>query len=243
MSAGTLPFEFLALFGLGFLISLGHCIGMCGPLQGAFSIARGRKGRGWRLAGALAAYHAGRLLSYGTLGAIFGLMGSVLVLGGRARAWQGGLSILTGMIMLPLGLGLLGWLPTARWIEGNPLARRISSRLARLLAGPAAGTSLLLGLANGFLPCGPVYTAGLTATSTASPWLGFLAMIFYGTGTLPVLLAFGWGSALLGRPSPLRILGKVAAVLVLLIGVQLMLRGMAAFGLFPHWRIGKVVFW
>ena len=53
----------------------------------------------------------------------------------------------------------------------------------------------LLGVANGFLPCGPVYTVALTAAATGSAAKGALAMLFFGLGTVPVLLALGLGAA------------------------------------------------
>jgi uncharacterized protein len=244
LNAETLPFEFLALFGVGFLISLGHCIGMCGPLQGAFALTRGQQGqRGWRLLITLLVYHGGRLFSYGLLGTLFGLVGAAVLLGSNARSWQGGLSLFAGMIMLPLGFGLMGWLPTVRWMENNPVSRRVTGLVARLLASPASSATLVLGLANGFLPCGPVYTAGLTAASTGNPWQGFLAMIFYGMGTVPVMLAFGLGGTRLLQSRNRPLLQKIAALLVLVIGIQLMMRGMAAFDLVPHLKFGEVVFW
>jgi uncharacterized protein len=244
LSADTVPFEFLALFGVGFLISLGHCIGMCGPIQGAFAVARGKQGqRGWRMLGTLLLYHGGRLFSYGVLGVLFGMLGAAVLFGSNARSWQGGLSLFAGLIMLPLAFGLMGWLPTIRWVENNPLSRKTTGIVAKLLASPTTSASLVLGLANGFLPCGPVYTAGLTAASTGNPWQGFLAMLFYGMGTVPVMVGFGFGGARLLQSRNRPLLQKFAALLVLIIGVQLVMRGFAAFDLVPHLKFGELVFW
>ena len=67
------------LFLSGFLGSLGHCLGMCGPLVMAYSlhIRPGDPSRQLPLkaiwAGGIAhhlAFHAGRILTYGLLGAL-----------------------------------------------------------------------------------------------------------------------------------------------------------------------------
>jgi sulfite exporter TauE/SafE len=145
--------------------------------------------------------------------------------------------------MLPLAFGLMGWLPTIRWVENNPLSRKTTGIVAKLLASPTTSASLVLGLANGFLPCGPVYTAGLTAASTGNPWQGFLAMLFYGMGTVPVMVGFGFGGARLLQSRNRPLLQKFAALLVLIIGVQLVMRGFAAFDLVPHLKFGELVFW
>ncbi len=97
-----------------------------------------------------------------------------------------------------------------------------------------------LGVANGFLPCGPVYVVALGAMAAGSPWRGAGAMLLFGAGTVPVMLALSLG---VGRLSP-RVQGRfnrVAAVLVLLIAAQLLLRGAAAFGWVGHLRFGEVV--
>jgi len=47
----------------GLLGGFGHCIGMCGPLVGAFALASGSLGPRRSMAGQLA-YHAGRVTTY-----------------------------------------------------------------------------------------------------------------------------------------------------------------------------------
>ena len=61
----------LAFFA-GALTSL-HCAGMCGPI--ACSLTAMKKDESSRI-GAATAYHAGRLISYTSVGAIFGYFGS-----------------------------------------------------------------------------------------------------------------------------------------------------------------------
>ena len=67
-------------------------------------------------------------------------------------------------------------------------------------------------------------------------------MALYGAGTVPVLLVFGLGAGRLG-PGVRRRLQGVGAFLVLVVGLQLMLRAAAAWGWIGHARVGEVVFW
>jgi len=51
---------------------------------------------------------------------------------------------------------------------------------------------LLIGMLNGFLPCGLVYLALASATATGS-WLeGALLMLMFGMGTIPLMLSLSY---------------------------------------------------
>ena len=102
-----------------------------------------------------------------------------------------------------------------------------------------AGAWFLLGAANGFLPCGPVYAVA-AGTVAARPLAGAAAMLFFGLGTIPALLAFALGAARIG-PAAQRRFNRLAAVVVLVIGAQLILRGAAALGWVGHLRFGSLV--
>ncbi len=241
MDPTTAPFDFLVLATMGFTISLGHCVGMCGPLVTAFSVSQksiARKTSPLWLR--LLLYHGGRVFSYMLLGSAMGLVGSTIYLAGEGRRIQGILSIGVAILMLLLGLGLLGWLPTERWVEGGLWQRWIGPRLRGLLAARTTPRIWLLGMANGFLPCGPVLAALMTAAATASPAKGLVTMLAFGAGTVPVLWILGMGTGQLSVR--LRVFfNRVGAVMVLLIAAQLLLRGLAAWELVAHLRFGEVV--
>ena len=74
----------LLLLSTGLVISLGHCIGMCGPLVGAYSAAQRSGERSvWRMLPALLIYHVGRLLAYALIGLALGFVGSATRLAGN----------------------------------------------------------------------------------------------------------------------------------------------------------------
>lgn len=243
LSPETLPLDVVLLAGTGLAISLGHCIGMCGPLVGAFTVRQKALGiEGWRLLPHLLLYHAGRLLGYAAIGFALGLLGSATLLTTDGKPAQGALSLVVGVFMLLLGLGLAGWLPTQRWVESGPLQRFVVRRMGGLLDADTPGRRFTLGLGNGFLPCGPVYTIALTAAAAGDGLRGALAMLAFGIGTLPVLLLLGMGvGQLAGRLR--RFFNALGAVLVLLLAVQLILRGLAAWNVVPHLRFGEFVVW
>jgi len=142
--------------------------------------------------------------------------------------------------MALMGLGLAGWLPAPRRLESARLTAFIGNRLRGLLARRGPLARLAMGMANGFLPCGPVYAVAIGGMAAGSAGRGALAMLLFGAGTVPVLLALGLGA---GRLSP-RLQGRfnrIAALLVIVIGLQLLLRGMAAFGWIGHLRWGEFV--
>jgi len=239
----AMPFTFALLAGTGVAISLGHCVGMCGPLVGAVSVSQRADGAGsLTLFLRLLVYHLGRLSGYMFIGAVLGLLGSATLLTSDGKTIQGGLSILVGVFMLLLGIGLLGWLPTQRWLESGRMQRLVAGRLQKLLSARSTPGRWALGLANGFLPCGPVYTVAMTSAATGSPGKGALAMLFFGLGTVPVLLALGLGAAKLSATRR-RFFNRLGAVLVLALALQLILRGFAAWGWVGHFRYGEVVIW
>jgi sulfite exporter TauE/SafE len=241
--AEAMPLDAVLLVSTGLVISLGHCVGMCGPLLGAYSMSQREPGRSaWRLLPALLVYHAGRLTGYAIIGLGFGLLGSATRLAGQGRIIQGVLSLVVGVLMGLLGAGLLGWLPTQRWVESSRLGQGLAGRLRGLLSSRSVGGRALLGLGNGFLPCGPVYAVAIGTMAAAGPWLGAGAMLLFGAGTLPVLLALGLGAGGLA-PLARRRFNRLGAILVIVIGLQLLLRGAAAFGWVPHLKFGEVVIW
>jgi len=240
---GLASLDLLLVFLTGLTISLGHCLGMCGPIQAAFSMQQNQgKGRGLRLLPPLLRYHLGRVFSYTVIGAVFALIGSATRLSPAAVSLQGYLALGAGALMAMAAVTLLGLAPSANWHLPDAWGRPAARWIGRLLTAPGAGKQLLLGVANGFLPCGPVLAVALSAAAAARVGFGALLMISYGLGTLPVLLTFGLLSSRL-EPELRRRFYRAGAALVLLLGLQLILRGLAALSVLAHFKLGPVVFW
>lgn len=232
--------SFFLLLTTGFLTGLSHCIGMCGPLVGAFVMRR--RAAQQEVSTPLVFFQIGRLTTYVLLGVVLGLLGSVVEGAMAWRGWQGGLTIALGILMVLLGLSLLGLLPIQHWLASAAWARAVSAWLKYLMNSAHPVAPFALGLVNGLLPCGAVYAIGLVAVTSGDALKGASIMLVFGLGTLPAMLGVGLSASMLSvrwRSG----LYRVAALLVVLVGVQLALRGLAAGGQIPHAALGSVMLW
>jgi sulfite exporter TauE/SafE len=225
------------LFVSGLLGSLGHCLGMCGPLVMMVSAQLGSR----RMSSAPhhLAYHGARLAVYALLGAVMGGVGLLLGVGDPLSRLAGTVSLILGLGVVLLGLGYLGWLPHGG-IEGagDGLSRAMSWALQR----DRPGGILLLGGLNGLLPCGLVYSSLLVAASIGGPLPGALGMLAFGAGTVPALLVIGLGAGMLGVRAR-QAIARVTGALIVVVGLQLILRGGAALGILPHVSVIGVMIW
>lgn len=178
------------------LVGSPHCVGMCGP----FALACGN-----RLRDSLA-WHAGKILTYATLGAVAGWTGRSV----PGPAWVASAISAALVIWFAAALAGLAPEPTLR----VPGLTRLAGRTARR---DGLASRLLFGVANGLLPCGLVYAALGIAVASADPRTGALAMAAFGVGTVPALSAFALGVRRLATDRPWT--RKALAVLVLLTGL------------------------
>jgi sulfite exporter TauE/SafE len=144
--------------------------------------------------------------------------------------------------MVLLGLGLLGWLPTARLAENSRLGRFAAERIMELIGTRSLVGRYLLGVANGFLPCGPVYAVAVAALTAPTPVHGAGTMAMFGLGTIPVLLAVGLGAGRLA-PRVQRRFNTAAAVLVIIVGLEFLFRAGKLFGLIKAIKWGFLPIW
>ncbi|BCL75461.1 membrane protein [Jeongeupia sp. HS-3] len=180
-------YNLLALFLAG-LLGGGHCLGMCSGVVTAFSLQL-PPGNRWPYH---LGFNAGRIAGYALIGALLGGIGSFSVLL-QLQAMKTVLFILAQLLLIALGVYLAGW---ANWLTrlerlGVPVWRHIQPLLRRALPIRHWSQTLWVGLLWGWLPCGLVYTASISALASASPLKGMLAMLAFGLGTLPNLLLIG----------------------------------------------------
>ena len=174
-----------------------HCVGMCGGIVTAFSsrkISFGKPTREWPRQ---LAFNAGRITSYALAGAAAGALGSGALLA-EALPAQSVLLVIANLILVLVGVQLAGKGTALARLEalGAPLWRRLQPAAARLLGATAFSKVYSAGLLWGWLPCGLVYGAlVLAAAASSSPSEGALAMLAYGLGTLPWLMAAGLAAA------------------------------------------------
>jgi sulfite exporter TauE/SafE len=85
--------------------------------------------------------------------------------------------------------------------------------------------TLLLGVANGLLPCGMVYIALTGAMATAKISDAATFMLLFGVGTLPLLFVFNFYGVRLQVSVKQRI-KLIAPLVIVIMGLLLILRGL-----------------
>ncbi|MEI7613809.1 MAG: sulfite exporter TauE/SafE family protein [Betaproteobacteria bacterium] len=178
--------SYLALFIVG-LLGGTHCVGMCGGIVGALSMGSGAR------PSLHLAYNAGRIFSYALAGALAGSLGSAsLILSGQLPV-RLMLYVLANLMLVALGLYLMGVTQALAFSEraGQSLWRRVQPLSRRFLPVRSVAQAFPLGLLWGWLPCGLVYSALVTALSSGSALTGAGLMLAFGLGTLPNLLLAG----------------------------------------------------
>jgi sulfite exporter TauE/SafE len=209
-----------SLFG-GFLLGLVgsfHCVGMCAPI--ALALPQIGASRGSQLTSA-ALYNLGRSSSYGLLGAVAGGLG----LGVLLAQWQQTLSLVIGAALLLSVLLPLLAPKQGRLNFGDFLGKILSPMLRKAMAKPSQSRIFTLGLLNGFLPCGLVYTALGAATLSLKPTSGALYMLAFGLGTAPLMFVVTYSRyfvPLLWRQR----LQKLIPITISLMAIYFILRGL-----------------
>lgn len=196
-----------------------HCVGMCGPI----AIALPLNNTNWftRIIGSVL-YNVGRAITYALMGAVFGILGEGLQLGGFQR-W---ISIVMGAIMV------LAVIFPALFKNSSKLDKyiygyvgRLKARFGVLFMKKSYSSLLLIGLLNGLLPCGLVYMALAGAIATGGVTSGALFMFIFGLGTLPMLLLLSLvGNVVSG--SIKTTINKIIPIVIVIIGILFILRGM-----------------
>jgi sulfite exporter TauE/SafE len=211
----------LAAFTLG-LISSAHCIGMCGGIMGALTMAIPAEARHRRLR-LLLSYNFGRIASYTLMGALVGLLASGL---GHWSAATG-LRIVAGVLLITMGLYLADWWRGLVYLErgGRYLWAYLQPLGKGLLPVRNAPQALLLGMVWGWLPCGLVYSALAYAMVQAHPAWAAAIMLAFGLGTLPAVLATGLLAQQLTAILQRRQIRTVFALLIMVFGVWTLMSG------------------
>lgn len=203
---------------LGLMGSL-HCIGMCGPIAFMLPVDRNNE---FKKFGQIFIYHFGRLLAYGIIGLVFGMLGKGLYVFGM----QQNLSIAIGILMIVIIL--IPYKTFNRYNLSKPLYKIISkvkNRLGQELKKKSPDTFLTIGFLNGFLPCGLVYMALFGAMAMGSAAEGGLYMVLFGLGTIPLMTTAIYFSGILKGGLRQKV-QRLVPYFVVVLGVLFILRGL-----------------
>ncbi len=212
-------------YGLLFLVGLltgFHCVAMCGGFIISYTAKDAQEGRKNHKSHLM--YGIGKTLSYTVIGAIFGLIGSIIAFTPMMRGVAG---LLAGGFLILFGLKMLNIFPILRKIQF-----RTPKFLAKIIGKKSSESSspLIIGLLNGlFIACGPLQAMYVMAAGTGSMIEGAKILFFFGIGTLPVLLGFGYFASLVSSKMTHKIL-KISGALVILLGLVMVNNGLILTG-------------
>ena len=210
--------SFWAAFTVGLFGSL-HCIGMCGPIAAALPYPSQKKSH---LVGSVLLYNSGRVLTYGFLGIIFGILGASFSLAGFQQfiaLFLGIIFFMAGVFSLNLESTLLKWKWTSR------IFFFVKSRLSIFLQKKSFQSLFFIGLMNGMLPCGLVYIALAGAISSGTIGGGFIWMIAFGLGTIPLMIVAALSGSLV-KVSLRNFFKKAYPVMLIVFAILFIIRGL-----------------
>ena len=209
----------ISAFVLGIMGSF-HCAGMCGPIAITLPL-HGNSVVGKIFGGTL--YNLGRTITYGIMGALFGLLGQGIAMIG----FQQKISVIMGSLMI---ISILfpalfrnQYSMSKSWFS---VVGKLKSTIGKMFSIRSYPSLFFIGMLNGLLPCGLVYMAIAGAIGTGSAGMGTLYMILFGLGTIPMLLGISLAGNLLSLTVRKHI-NKLIPVLVVVVGIFFILRGLS----------------
>lgn len=185
-----MTFDFVSMasaFFLG-LLSSAHCVGMCGGIMGALSMAvpAEAKAKRWMI---LVSYNLARIFSYALIGILLGRFAQELM------QWGGQVVLrwIAGLLLIAMGLYLANWWRGLTYLEnaGRYLWAYLQPLGKKIMPVNSVPKAFALGAIWGWLPCGLVYSALAYAMTQAHAINAALVMLAFGLGTLPTVLLSG----------------------------------------------------
>ncbi len=210
--------EYYIAFLIGLFGSL-HCIGMCGPI--ALALPQNFETKISYLTSRVS-YNFGRILTYVFIGAIFGLFGSQLMFAGFQQ-----------YLSIALGVAIILFIIQPKKYQNSFLKitfieiilTKLKFAIGKLFTKSSQRSIFVLGILNGFLPCGLVYTGIAGAVAMGSTFDGMMFMLAFGIGTFPIMFtvaAFGKVVSLSTRKK----MTKLVPVFAVLLAIIFIMRGL-----------------
>lgn len=197
---------------IGMIASLSTCMAVVGGLLMSLSASWAKMGH---KTVPQVIFLVSRLVGFVILGGILGIVGKGLVLN-----WQMalGIQIVTGLVMIVLGLNLLGVGPELQF----NLFGKLNKDLMNKNETKNWGWVIILGAGTFFLPCGFTQSMQVVALESGSLLGGAMTMGLFVVGTMPVLTLVAFSGKMLGA-------GKHASMFFAAVGTIIV--GLALFNL------------
>lgn len=216
------------MFEIAFLTGLFgslHCVGMCGAIALTLP-ARGFTENFF--------YNMGRVLTYAFMGLLMGFFGKGLSLMG----FQQQIAIVVGVVIILFTL----FPKLNRWQWFNQGFANLKALFKPFYQRKTRFALFMIGVLNGFLPCGLVYVALMGAIVTIDMWKGALYMLLFGMGTIPMMQSLTLYKTLLSQRWRVK-LYRLVPFFAVFVGFLIILRGLnlGIPYLSPHFKETKTV--
>lgn len=226
ISHADLP-EFTGEINIGLLLLMGfltgfHCVGMCGPLVFGYTTKIATQGHKSYATHFL--YGIGKTISYTIIGGLFGAFGSIVAF---TPFTKGIVGIAAGIFLLLFGLHMLDVFRALSHFQFRTpnFVMRFIGKEYRKHSHP-----FIIGLLNGLMIiCGPLQAMYVMAAGTGSWADGAEILFFFGLGTLPMMLGFGFLTSLLSHNLTPKLL-KFSGIIVMALGAIMLNHGLAVTG-------------
>lgn len=212
----------ISLIASALLLGLGgslHCLGMCGPI--AFTLSIDKRYRNKLLIQNLL-YQTGRVITYTILGVFAGIIGQ----GFNVIGLQGKISIITGILLILSVVFSLEKIQTTAYFKPfQSFVNQLKSKLTHYIQRSNYSSFVIIGLLNGLLPCGMVYTALTASVAAGSVSNASFFMFLFGLGTIPLMFI----AVLIGNYAGMNWRHKIEQLLpfiVIIVGILFILRGL-----------------
>ncbi|PFG56140.1 hypothetical protein ATG66_2466 [Vibrio sp. ES.051] len=205
--------DFIGALMVG-LVGAGHCMGMCGGIASLLSMGAPKS----KFSSLIPLfYNMGRLASYVLIGGLVGgTISSLSELSGltQSLAW---LRFVAALFMIMVALYIAKWWQGLLIIEkaGQYIWKFISPAGKNLLPLQHPFHALPFGFIWGWLPCGLVYSALTWSAVSGSATDGGLIMLAFGLGTLPAMLAIGFGASYFQKLQKSLIFRNISALILI----------------------------
>lgn len=231
------------LFMIGLITSV-HCIAMCGGINLSQTLQKEiSKNTSRKMFQNTLMYNMGRVVSYTIIGGILGAVGGLAGIGDGLQSsflLQGSLKLFAGIITIIMGVNMLGIFQGIRGclknhssklhkIQTSFLHKKRISFVHKKISG-GRKTPFIIGICNGFMPCGPLQSMQIVALASGDMFTGAFSMFCFSLGTVPLMLGFGSVVSAFGKHFTRQVL-RVGAILVVVMGLSMMMQGTSLSGL------------
>lgn len=184
------------------------------------------KDRKWHAIYATSAFLITKIIAYTILGFLLGTFGGAINIGGRLQTLM---QLTAGIYMIIVALNLLNIHPIFRYAIIQP-PRFLTKLVRNQSKSKDIYAPALLGAMTVFIPCGTTIAMEALAISSASGINGALIMFAFILGTIPLFFGIGFLTSVLGDAFKTKFF-RLAAVLVIFLGITSVNGALVAFGL------------